>query len=157
MGKTTPSNSMNMYYLLIGVSGTLSAPSPTITFCISGGVLRAMLYSCTRERTWQFALTAVLWTLCQRPFSSRWNILPSSVLTTSARRRSVCRLFLATWSPAPTPEATINSPCCESSSTPMGLAWRTHIHSTSVMWRRSSIQRWTESTWRDCIRVLWEN
>lgn len=107
-------------------------------------VLLMVLYSLTMERAWHVRRTLILCTRAQRSWASFCPILRSSVLMTQPRFRSSC-----SGSPGPGPPARIRSPCVSSSKL-MGFACKTHMHSHSVMSFRSSIQRWTESTWMKC-------
>lgn len=117
-----------------------------LTWCISSEeLLEKVLYSFIMERTWQLTLTVMLWTLCHLFFSSFWAILVSSVLMIQALFSRSCRLSQVLYC-----EERMSS-FCSSFSMLMGLDWRMHIHSQSVISFRSSIHLWTESTWIRCM------
>lgn len=116
------------------------------TWCISSEeFLVNVLYSFIIERTWQLTLTVMLWTLCHLFFSSFWAILVNSVLMIQALFNSSCKLSHVLYC-----EESISS-FCSSFSMLIGLDWRIHIHSQSVINFKSSIHRWTESIWIKCM------
>lgn len=117
-----------------------------LTWCISSQELLVnVLYSVIIDRTWQLTLTVMLWTRCHLFFSNFWTILVSSVLIIQALFNNNCKL-----SQAPCWEVREHS-LWASSSILIGLDWRMHMHSQSVISFKSSIQRWTESTWIKCM------